>query len=92
MVMGQAMACGCAIIASEHTGARNLYTDGVEGFIIPPRNPGALAAAWTRLADEPSTLAAMRVAARKRACEVGGWHTYADEILNIARCALTPAG
>ncbi len=37
--MVQALACGCPVIASEHTGARDLFEDGVQGFIVPIRDP-----------------------------------------------------
>ncbi|BAI76067.1 glycosyl transferase (plasmid) [Azospirillum sp. B510] len=33
-VMAQAMACGCPVIASEHIGARDLFTDEREGCIV----------------------------------------------------------
>ncbi len=43
LVMAQAMACGCPVIATEATGAEDLFTDGVEGFIVPDRDAAALA-------------------------------------------------
>jgi glycosyltransferase involved in cell wall biosynthesis len=33
----QALACGCPVIASERTWARDLFTHGVEEFIVPIR-------------------------------------------------------
>ena len=39
LVQGQAMACGCPVIASTNTGAEDLFTDGVEGFVVPIRDP-----------------------------------------------------
>ena len=41
LVQGQAMACGCPVIATTNTGAEDLFTDGVEGFIVPIRDPDA---------------------------------------------------
>jgi glycosyltransferase involved in cell wall biosynthesis len=83
LVQAQALACGCPVVATPNTGSENLFTNGVEGLIVPPRDPAALVAAWTRLADEPETLAAMRVAALSRAQAVGGWKNYAAGILGV---------
>ena len=42
MVQAQAMACGVPVIATENTGAADLFNDGVEGFIVPIRDAGAI--------------------------------------------------
>jgi len=42
LVQGQAMACGCPVLASFNTGAEDLFSDGVEGFIVPVRDVDAL--------------------------------------------------
>src|SRR6185437_15302889 len=42
LVQGQALACGCPVIATTATGAEDLFTDGVEGFILADRNTDAL--------------------------------------------------
>ena len=57
LVLGQAMACGCPVIASTNTGAEDLFSDGVEGFIVPIRDPEALRVRMQQ-ARRLSTLAA----------------------------------
>jgi glycosyltransferase involved in cell wall biosynthesis len=42
MVMAQAMACDLAVVATTNTGGEDLFTDGVEGFIVPIRNLEAI--------------------------------------------------
>ena len=42
MVQAEGMACGLPLIASTNTGAPDLIRDGVEGFIVPIRDVGAL--------------------------------------------------
>ena len=37
------MACGCPLISSTNTGGEDLFTDGVEGFVVPIRSPEAIA-------------------------------------------------
>ena len=43
LVQAQALACGCPVIGTWNTGAADLFSDGVEGFIVPPRDPKAIA-------------------------------------------------
>lgn len=83
MVMAQAMACGCPVIASENTGARNLFDDGQEGFIVPIRDAQALADRLQRLADEPSLRDRMGAASLERVKRMGGWRDYGQRALGI---------
>ena len=85
LVITEAMACGCAVIASENTGGPDVIDDGVEGFIIPIRDPGAIADRLQRLADEPDLLASMGKAAQQRVRSVGGWDAYGDTYEHLAR-------
>jgi len=39
----EAMAAGCAVIASDTIGLKNCIEDGSNGFLIPPKEPGVLA-------------------------------------------------
>ena len=76
LVQAQAMACGCPVIASHNTGSEDLYTDGVEGFIVPIRNAAALADRMQRIADDPGMHQRMREAALNRVRHLGGWSEY----------------
>ena len=76
MVMAEAMASGTPVIATTNTGAADLFTDGVEGFIVPIRDPDALADRLVRLAGDPALTAAMGWAARERIRSFGGWDDY----------------
>ncbi len=85
LVQGQAMACGCPILATTATGAEDLFTDGVEGFIVPDRDAGALARRLQQLADDPGLRARMSAAALARVRHLGGWDHYGelwDELLH----------
>ena len=62
----EAAACGRPIIASDVPGCRRFVTDGSEGFLVPPGDPAALAAAFTKLARDPVLLPRMGAAARAR--------------------------
>ena len=48
----EAAACGLPIVATDVTGCRDICLDGVNGIMIAPRDPAAIAAALVRLADD----------------------------------------
>lgn len=83
MVMAQAMACGCPVIASEHTGAFDLYDDGVEGFIVPIRDSAALADRLQCLADDPARQKQMGRWSLERVRSLGGWDHYGDTMIAV---------
>ncbi|MGO4212716.1 glycosyltransferase [Terriglobus sp. YAF25] len=76
LVQAQAMACGCPVIASHNTGSEDLYTDGVEGFIVPIRDAASLADRMQRIADDPGMHQRMREASLNRVRHLGGWSEY----------------
>jgi alpha-maltose-1-phosphate synthase len=83
MVMAQAMACGCPVIASQNTGAVDLLTDGEEGFVVPVRDAQALAVRLQRLADEPDLRQRMAEKSLLRVRQIGGWQDYGQAALDI---------
>jgi len=78
LVQAEAMACGCPVIGSTNTGGDDLYTDGVEGFIVPIRDAQAITDRMQMLADEPELQRTMRAAALRRVQSMGGWTEYGD--------------
>lgn len=78
MVIGEAMACGCPVIASTNTGASELITDGDDGFIVPIRRPDLIALRLQQLADEPQFADRMGRAAAARALMLRGWNQYGE--------------
>ncbi|MHC4849182.1 MAG: glycosyltransferase [Planctomycetota bacterium] len=49
----EAMAIGLPVVATRHGGIPELVEDGVSGYLVPERDPEALAAAIQRLLDHP---------------------------------------
>jgi phosphatidylinositol alpha 1,6-mannosyltransferase len=49
----ESMACGVPVVAARATGAIDLVEDGVNGFLVPPRDVNAYADAIGRLIQEP---------------------------------------
>lgn len=79
LVQAQALACGCPVIATTATGAEDLYTDSVEGYIVPVGDASALTDRLQRLADDPALQADMREAALVQVRRLGGWRCYGDQ-------------
>jgi glycosyltransferase involved in cell wall biosynthesis/GT2 family glycosyltransferase len=62
----EAMACGLPIVATDCGGTREAMTQGVEGFLVPPRDWRAAAAALRTLWKDPSLRHRMGLAGRER--------------------------
>jgi glycosyltransferase involved in cell wall biosynthesis len=62
----EGMAVGLAVVATHSGGMHEVITDGVEGLIVPPRDPAAITEALRRLAADPGWRAALGQAARAR--------------------------
>jgi glycosyltransferase involved in cell wall biosynthesis len=73
------------VLASTNTGGEDLFTDGVEGFIVPVRDVEALADRMQRLADDPALQQRMSEAALRRVRLIGGWSEYGDKWESLLR-------
>ncbi len=65
----EAAATGLPIVTTDVPGCRDVINDGTEGFIVPAKDPKALAEALTKLIESQSLREKMGSAARKRAEE-----------------------
>jgi len=89
LVLGQALACGCPVISSTNTGGIDLFTHGVEGFIVPVRDPAALTDRMQQLADDPALQSKMSEAALRRVQILGGWDDYGDRWESLLKRLIT---
>ena len=78
LVQGQALACGCPVLASTNTGGEDLFADGVQGFILPVRSADAIAEKLQMLADDPALQQKLSEAALRRVQFLGGWNDYGE--------------
>lgn len=65
----EAMAMGRAVITTDLPGCRETVEAGVNGFLVPPRDPAALAVAMRRFIEQPALVAQMGVQSRRMAEE-----------------------
>ncbi len=82
MVLFEAMAAGMPVITTPHTAGPDIMTSGQEGFIVPIRDPNAIAACIALLhADEDRRLA-MAMTALAQAT-TSRWQDYEAKIIAI---------
>ncbi|HEX5234820.1 MAG TPA: glycosyltransferase family 4 protein [Silvibacterium sp.] len=85
LVQGQALACGCPLISSYHSGGEDLFSDEVEGFLVPIRSSEAICERLTRLSENPDSRRRMSEAALKRVQTLGGWGEYGRQYAAFLR-------
>ena len=68
-ILIEAAASGCALIAADRPGCREIVQDGVNGLLVPPRDAGALARALATLLADPERCLRMGRAGRARVIE-----------------------
>lgn len=90
LALVEAMAAGCACIASDVIGVHGVIEEGVTGLLVPEGDAQALADAIARLLREPELAARLGAAARQRALAEHGLMLMREryEAL-ITRCATT---
>jgi glycosyltransferase involved in cell wall biosynthesis len=85
LVMGQAMACGCPVIASENSGGPDLVEPGVSGFLVPAGQSEPLRERLQQLADDAPLQRSLAEGAFARARSLGGWDTYGREYFTLCQ-------
>ena len=84
----EAAACGRAIVTTDMPGCREIGRDGENALLVPPRNAVALAAAISRLADNPALRARLGAAGRRIAEQEFSDARVAAETLALWRAVL----
>jgi glycosyltransferase involved in cell wall biosynthesis len=82
MVITEAMAHGLPVISTPNSAAPDLITSGKEGWIVPIRDPDALAEAMQWCIDHPAELAEMGRQAMARAAQQQ-WSDYRAHLREV---------
>ncbi|HEY6608565.1 MAG TPA: glycosyltransferase family 4 protein [Candidatus Limnocylindria bacterium] len=82
IVLLEAMAAGVPIVASDIHGFKRVVERNVQGLLVEPKNPRALAAALYRLARDPDLRHDMGDAGRARAPEFS-WDRVTEQIVDF---------
>ena len=78
-VLLEAMASGLPILSTTSTAAPDLISDGVQGFVTPPRRPDLIVDRITQVLSNRGLIPAMSVAARKQA-ETFTWSNFRSRV------------
>ncbi len=81
IVLLEAMASGKPVVASNIDGYAQVLTHGVEGLLVRPKDPDAIAQAVEQLLNSPETRMAMGEKGRLRAQEFS-WERVAQRVLS----------
>lgn len=81
-VVAAAFANGRTVIASRVGGLSDAVVDGLNGILIEPNAPEALAQAMLTLTDAPATAAALRAGAEAAAAGALNWNTIVENLLS----------
>src|SRR3546814_5797883 len=84
MVLLEAMAAGCALVASDLEGHRNVATDGTDALLTPVGDAPALAKALRTVLDEAPLRDRLVAAGRRRADELS-MTRLAERYVEISR-------
>lgn len=84
----EAMACGTPVVGSDVGGIKFTVADGETGFLVPPRDPDALAARLERLLMDRALAQKMGRAARARVERLFTWRKVAERTSELYESVL----
>jgi len=92
LVLIEAAAAGCAIVATGVDGNREILEGETSAVFVPPADPPALAAALIRAAGDASLRARLGAAARERVLPLFGVDAMVEATLALYRATITRSG
>lgn len=79
----EAMACGTPVVGSDVGGVKFSVQEGLTGYLVPPKDPEALAVRLACLLRNPQLAQRMGLAGRERAGSRFTWAAIAGEIASV---------
>jgi glycogen synthase len=79
----EAMACETPVVACAVGGIKEVVVDGETGFLVPPEDPDKLAAAISKVLDDPQLAARMGKAGRARVLDQFTWDRIAEKTISL---------
>ena len=88
MALLEAMACGLPVVATGVGGTVELVAEGVNGHLVPPGSPRALAGALTRLIGDPALRRTMGARNAQLIRQSYTWQAMTNQYLDVYRQAI----
>jgi len=82
LVLGEALSFGLPIIATTNTGAEDIITHEIEGYIVGIRDSSAISEKLQAFADEPRLLNAIRNKAYQKSRQLNGWEETGKNLVS----------
>jgi glycosyltransferase involved in cell wall biosynthesis len=79
----EAMACGVPVIGSNVGGIKFSVADGKTGFLVPPKDPCALAEKIAVLLNDSGLLEAMKINALRRVNKMFTWRNVCNQLHDV---------
>ena len=89
VVLMEAMAMGIPCVSTTITGIPELIRNEIDGLLVPPADPDALAAAIARLMDDPQLRARIAQSARERVADRYNLPVNTERLADTFRAYLT---
>ena len=90
LVVAEAMASGCAVVAADHGGLSELIEDGVSGVLVRSLDAGAFASAISTLLGDSHRRVAVGEAARRSVTARFSREAVIDQIEALYRSIISP--
>jgi D-inositol-3-phosphate glycosyltransferase len=84
----EAMACGRPVIGAAVGGIKHTVVDGITGYLVPPRDPDALAERLAATLNNPTRAEAMGRAGFERAHQAFTWRSVAESVTALYRSVI----
>jgi glycosyltransferase involved in cell wall biosynthesis len=91
-VIAEAMSCAVPVVVTDAGGTKEMVDDGVEGFVVAPRDPSALADRIETLWGDTSLRSEMGLAARARVEREFSLDSLAEQFEGMLRSVVSGAG
>ncbi|MGT0250610.1 glycosyltransferase [Burkholderia pyrrocinia] len=87
----EAMSMGCPVIVTDVGGLPENVDDRVDGWIVPPRAPDAIATILDEIARQPEMIRVMGDAARQKSRQEFCFRKFVDETMSVYRASIKSA-
>ncbi len=85
LTIGEAIACGCTIIATHNSGAGDVIEENKEGFLVNAKDSNIIAEKINFFYENRVKLNEMRYKSFLRSKKIEGFSKYADKIIKLSR-------